>query len=206
MINENINKIFQIGFNKCGTVSIYNLFSNHIKNKKLSCIHWDNNNLAKEIYENIVNNKTNILGSYEKYDVLTDMEYADMEDIILVHKDYFIQLDETYKNSKFILNIRPVDKWIQSRLNHRKKVPDSYLAMYKEKYKTKSTEQIVNIWKVQWHNHIKIVTNYFYNRPTDLLVFDIEKDDFSKITNFFPSLKFNTKKLNKKNLTKKPTI
>jgi hypothetical protein len=203
MIDENINKIFQIGFNKCGTVSIYNLFSNNIENKKLSCIHWDKNNLAKEIYENIVNNKTNILGSYEKHDVFTDMEYANMEDIILVHKDYFIQLDETYKNSKFILNIRPIDKWIQSRLNHRKELPDSYLAMYKEKYKTKSTEQIVNIWKTQWNNHIKIVTNYFSNRNNDLLIFDIEQDDFSKIERFFPSFRFTVNQLIKKNVTKK---
>ena len=33
-------KIFQIGFNRCGTTSIYNFF-NKCENKKLKCLHWE---------------------------------------------------------------------------------------------------------------------------------------------------------------------
>jgi hypothetical protein len=200
MINYKINKIFQIGFNKCATCSLHTLFSEHT-DPRLQSIHWDRNKLASEIIYNINNNISNILGTYEKYDFISDMEYADMNSIILVHKEYFVNLDRAYPNSKFILNVRPIDNWIQSRLKHRQEVEESYIKMYKNVF-SKNTEEIIELWKRDWHDHIKNIKNYFFDRPNDLLIFDIENDNFNKLTNFFHSIKFTTNKLPIKNKTK----
>jgi carbonic anhydrase len=64
-----INKIFQIGFNKCGTVSLYHFFEDN----GLKPIHWDMGMLATTIKYNH-NNNLPLLKGYEKYDVFTDME------------------------------------------------------------------------------------------------------------------------------------
>ena len=41
-------KIFQIGFNKCATVSLHKFFESN----GLKSIHWDKGRLAKTIYKN----------------------------------------------------------------------------------------------------------------------------------------------------------
>lgn len=196
MIDQFINKIFQIGFNKCGTTSIYNLFDQYIENKKLKCIHWDNNNLALTIHKNVLsNNNKNILGKYNDYDVITDMECATLDKIILAHKDYFKELDSCYPNSKFILNIRPFDKWIKSRLKHRHYVKDTYVLMYMSVYNFTTVNEVIELWEYHWNEHINSVINYFSNRDKDLLIFDIENDKLDRLINFLPSLKFSIQKL-----------
>lgn len=193
MINNQINKIFQIGFNKCGTTSIFELF--HKYTDGLKCIHWDFNKLANTIHTNVTNNCSNPLGEYEKYDVITDMESATLDNIILAHRDYFVDLDKAYTNSKFILNIRHIDNWIKSRLNHRKQVKDTYISMYMSVYKLNSIEQVIELWSNDWYHHINNVKTYFSDRPNDLLIFDIETDSFNKLQQFFNTISFNTDKL-----------
>ena len=65
------NKIFQIGFNKCGTLSLWNLFNSY---SKLKSIHWDYGNLAQTIYNNIYSDIYLPLDSYEDYTYFGDME------------------------------------------------------------------------------------------------------------------------------------
>jgi hypothetical protein len=158
-----VNKIFQIGFNKCGTVSIHKFF---IKNG-LKSVHWDKGNLANTIKENHENNLP-ILKGYEDFDCFSDMENVKMGLYIPIL--YFKELDKQYPNSKFILNVRPIDNWIKSRLNHGK-----YLEISKETLNL-SEEEIIELWKKQWNTHINEVKEYFKERPNDLCIFDIETE------------------------------
>ena len=89
---------------------------------KIQSVHWDLGRLALKMQENLVGNK-NLLVGYEQYIVYTDMEtciYNDLKNTYKYHFmfKYFDLLDKQYPNSKFILNTRPVDNWISSRLNH----------------------------------------------------------------------------------------
>lgn len=209
------NKIFQIGFNKCGTSSLYNLFSVYSK-PNIPSIHWDNGNLAYNIHRRLLNQEP-VLLDYKDIVFFSDMEFIhyDYDDnkkskIIEAYKYYKI-FDIQYPSSKFILNIRDIDKWLMSRLKHVcyfssiqnktiiSHVEDkhTYLLYYKKIYNTDIVQEVVDAWKAEYNEHINNVMQYFADRPEDLLVYNIETDDFSKISNFFNKydINFSTNKL-----------
>ena len=168
-------KIFQIGFNKCGTVSLHKFFESN----KLKSIHWDKGRLAKTIQNNYISGFP-LLRGYENIDCFTDME--SQEDNIFIYLTLFKELDKQYPNSKFILNLRQRDKWIESRINHR-----DYLLVY-QRITGLDREGVINLWINDWESHIKSVNEYFKGRIDDLLIFDIESESekliefMSKIT------------------------
>lgn len=193
-------RIFQIGFNKCGTVSFHRLFQDHCK-PTLTSLHWHRGYLARDIHDNILNGDKPLMG-YESYSVFSDMECfrTKNEKIswISIAKDYFDIIDINYPNSKFVLNTRDVDDWILSRLKHycdfsafrygyteklASKVP--YAEFHKQAFNIDSISSLIALWKEHWYQHHDNVLSYFKYRPDDLLVYDIEKDNFGKFINFF---------------------
>jgi hypothetical protein len=173
-MHRNFNKIFQIGFNKCGITSIHNFFISN----GLRSIQWDQSILAQKMYQNSQQNKP-LLSEYEQYDCVTDMESTKHN--IFMYLTHFKDLDIQYPGSKFILNKRNVDKWVKSRLNHL-----GYLNTYK-KITGLDEQGVVNHWIDSWNAHISGVVDYFKNRPDDLVVFDIE-NDASKFVQFMSKL------------------
>ena len=168
---EKINKIFQIGFNKCGTLSIHHFFEEN----GLQSIHWGMSMLATTIKRNHETNQP-LLRGYEDYDCFTDME--EVQSNTFIYLTHFKELDKQYPNSKFILNLRPVDKWIQSRIKHQ-----NYLKVF-QRITGLDEDGVIKHWKKQWNEHITSVQEYFKDRPKDLLVFDIESESH-KLIEFF---------------------
>jgi len=196
-------KIFQIGFNRCGTTSLYELF----KKNGYNSIHWANGELAKTLLNN-KNNNLPLLTDINDYVFYSDMEFVSSNQIIEGYK-MFDLLDKQYPGSKFILNTRSVDNWISSRLNHtngykiinRKVVelipPEPYYLTHLNMYQINSIPTLVNIWRKEWKEHHSKVKQYFKHRPKDLLIFDIENDSFEKIVEFFEdeNIRFTTNSL-----------
>lgn len=178
-----IPKIFQIGFNKCGTLSLFNLFErNNIKS-----LHWDNGNIAETILFNLKNSNKCLKG-YEEYTFFSDLNtmqvcgsFSNQTELFKEYKIFDLQ----YPGSKFILNIRDMDDWIISRLNHYTEL--GTLVNVKKKYNITQAELCV-LWKIDWMNHIVDVKKYFANRKEDLLIFDIGKDDPAIISDFFKGI------------------
>ena len=77
-------KIFVIGFNKCGTTSLHGLF----KICNIASVHKSGLNTQE------------ILKLATKYDAITDGNHYNFQ-------DYY----DKYPNSLFILNTRPLKKW-----------------------------------------------------------------------------------------------
>ena len=185
-------KIFQIGFNKCGTTSLYKLFKEYCNpSNRLKCVHWDGGRVATAIEWHITNNKKPILGRYHGFDYLGDMEYENEEGKKFIHMKYFKNLDTEYPNSRFILNVRPIDEWIESRKKHHS---GNYLKHHAKTLRI-SEEKVIELWKEQWENHMYSVCNYFAHRTNSLLIYDIKNDPFSKITDFFNDLEFTIDRL-----------
>jgi hypothetical protein len=177
-------KIFQIGFNRCGTLSLHYFFEKN----GLKSIHYDYGHIACEIIKNISVNNDKILGKYEEYDFLCDMEFICNWE----HKyrgvnyafRYFKELDRAYPNSKFILNTRSVIKWVSSRSQH---MDGEYLNRYKDIYKM-DTLSVHKKWMMDWYRHHYEVIEYFRDRPKDLLVLDLEagmEHNKKKLDEFF---------------------
>ena len=182
-------KIFCIGFNKTGTVSLYHAL------KKLGYkqgIHglWKNHMKIQRA----INEDKKLLHYF-------DSNVTHFSDLDII-KDNFKTLDIQYKNSKFILNTRDKEKWLKSRRAHY----NDYLkhkgtGKYNDNWQwIKETEEA---WSKQWDTHHENVITYFENRPNDLLILDIPgSDGYEKLCPFL-NIKTIKDKFPKLNITKK---
>lgn len=113
-------KVFFIGFHKTATTAFHRLFQDSgyvsfhtkcpIKSSKPIP-------LAKRFYENIENNKP-ILTGIENSNVYCDLHHMVSKRVYdgnLLYKE----LHKEYPNSYFIMQTRPTEDWIRSRLNHK---------------------------------------------------------------------------------------
>ena len=173
-------KIFVIGFNKCGTTSLHNLFSK----SGYRSVHWrlkkENVFLATAIFTNHSLNRK-LLDGIDQFDIYSDLVFLS-ENIHLEANIFFQNLDEQYPDSRFILNTRNKENWLESRSRHSAIGAGSMIeracACYRE-----SEEAVKTAWSAQWDSHHDKVRKYFADR-TNFLEFDIEKDPVSKISGF----------------------
>lgn len=164
-------KVFQIGFNKSGTASIFHYF----RDEGIAAIHWDSGKLSKAIHHNAAQNKP-LLTGYEQFQVFTDMEHRDKDqNPYYSAESYYQQLDQQYPNSIFILNYRNIDKWINSRLNH-----PAYLSRTM-KATGMTREQVIDSWRQNFTRHINEVREYFRD-SNQLIEIDLDKDPSDKLS------------------------
>jgi hypothetical protein len=156
-------KIFQIGFNKCGTSSLAAFF----KNNGITTLHWAQGNIGKRLYLNL-SAGIPVLSGMTGYEAFTDMESA--ENNIFGHR-YFREIYAEYPGSYYILNTRSKENWMRSRLAHR----DGLLVKIMKKNFNLSSSEILRYWSLEWDSHHKAVTDFFKDKGRFLL-FDIEKD------------------------------
>lgn len=174
-----MSKIFQIGFNKCGTKSIcFFLRANGIP-----AVHWDEGRLAISI-RNSLNSGVKLLTGYEQFTGFTDMQsstWKEPYEKIRFHAYLlFRELDQQYPGSKFILNTRSKEKWLLSRSRHDK---GRYI-LDSQKAHGLNKKRVLVYWSKCWDEHHANVIEYFKNRPDDLLIFNIEKDHPQKLCDF----------------------
>lgn len=188
-------KIFQIGFNRCGTSSIYHFFRNKCESRP-RCVHWAGGRLATGMLSNSLAGRPLLEGEWEGYDVYTDMQaFVNTPrgpGLFLAHMEFYRDLDVQYPGSRFILNTRGVDSWVSSRRRH---YGPSVMALLARTY---GTDDVEGVWRGQWEGHHRGVREYFGGR-SDLLVFDIERDMGSKIADFLPEMKFRDTRFPKMN-------
>lgn len=189
-----VQKIFVIGMNRTGTRTLCSFF----RANGIPSVHWDRGRLARSMYRNLQRRKPLLDPEYEQnFRVFTDMEDVDGPDGPILMYRHFELLDKQYPGSKFILNTRPLNNWIRSRVQFQK---GAYLEAYwrheqKKKKGCKNKKAVLQMWKNHRTKHHKDVTEYFTkkrNRQNDLLIFDIEKDSPEKLCDFFnPFLSLN---------------
>ena len=161
-------KVFQIGFNRCGTTSIYELFDKipkvhywlldsevnipELKDDAISLTYFNGVKdsrkyilLADIIKFNKERNLNLLNGISSKYVLFCDMENVEQD--YYSHVEDFKALDKQYPGSKFILNTRNIDNWIESRIKH-----DNYLEICRE-YHDIDNDSILNLWRDRWFKH-----------------------------------------------------
>ena len=192
-------RVFQIGFNRCGTMSLARLFAA----SGLRAAHWRGGTLAAWI--ELARREGKPLLSYvDRYDLYTDMEARDLGEIarrwfprrpfrrLLATPDpdrglapifafrYFAELDRQYPGSKFILNTRDRERWIRSRLDFKA----NYRACQHGDRAHEDLDDLRACWRTDWDTHHERVRTYFAERPSQLLVFDIETDPIDAVVRF----------------------
>jgi len=164
------NKIFQIGFNKCGTASIFH----YMKSNNYKAIHWDNGKISTTMQDNYRQGKP-LLTGYEDYQVFTDMEHREPDkSAFYAYQKYFKELDKQYPEATFILNTRNIDKWIASRIKHPGYLEKTMIATGLDK------ESVINIWRQHFVEHVDDVKSYFLGK-NNLITFDLDNDSQEKL-------------------------
>jgi hypothetical protein len=160
-------KIFQIGFNRCGTRTIHDYFAAN----RIRSVHWDEGRLARRIFANLANGD-DLLAGYTYFDVFTDMEWLDGIHHCEAYK-LFPYFAAQYPDAVFILNTRDREDWIRSRFAHG---DGQYAVRYKRHVGVASDEKLAEIWRTEWDRHHRRVTDFFAGRPYRFFVCRIETD------------------------------
>lgn len=181
---ESRSKIFQIGFNKCGTRSIELFF----KSQGFRCVHWDRGRLARTVFKNLEAGHSLIRG-YEEYDVFTDMEC--LKSRLQAFKLY-PQFAQEFPGALFILNTRDREAWIRSRMRHQEGI---FARKWKAIYRVKTDEELAQRWREDWDKHHAEVQAFFAETAHRLVVFNIEQDSPMKLVKALPEARLKPKKL-----------
>lgn len=178
---KDINKIFCIGMNKTGTISLHEALSEmgflsiHHAPSKYSNLkeHLES---AKKIREEILVRKNlgqKLLEHIDNYEA-----YSDIGPII----NNFEVLDIQYPKSKFIYTERDTDDWVRSRIKH---ISRNKYNIENGLYNSTFTQVDIDKWKNNKRRHLLRVKKYFKNRASDLLIIDIcNGDGYEKLCPF----------------------
>ncbi|KUF08984.1 sulfotransferase [Pseudoponticoccus marisrubri] len=136
-------KVFAIGFNKTGTTSLSTVFQK-LGFTPMDGPHW---------------RKTSEWWIHYQFQAFSDGPPED-----------FRHLDRSFPRSKFILNVRNLDEWIDSRIEHVR------VRMKEPKYRAQMSggklpgRKSIRNWVKRRQEHHADVLDYFAERPDDLLV------------------------------------
>lgn len=174
-------KIFQIGFNRCGTKTIHH----YLRANGVKSVHWDHGRLARRIFKNLANGDS-LLSGYEHFDAFHDMEFISSSGSCLLEAfKLFPYFAAQYPDAVFILNTRDREAWIRSRLNHN----DNYAERQRRCLGAASEAELVDIWRTDWEQHHCRVTQFFADRPTRFFVCKIETDLPDRLNAMLPELR-----------------
>jgi len=150
-------KVFVIGFNKTGTVSLHTLFGS----------------LGLPSYHGVKWRACDDLQLLDSYDCFSDGRPKDVA-----------KLDRMYPKSKFILQVRGLDTWIYSRLAHIQRAKERNT--YRGGPQWDITEYSIKHWITERNAYHLSVLSYFAARPSDVLVVNFIRDASAatKICNF----------------------
>jgi hypothetical protein len=150
-------RVFGIGLNKTGTTSLHKA----LLRLGYNALHWGGPAVRQRVLRALSEGRP--LLTY----LPADLEaFTDIED--LSHN--FDLLDAQYPGSKFILTVRPLDDWLDSRRRH---VENNQAKKARGAYSGTFLEIDVEGWTAEYRTHRARVERYFADRPDDLMVLDI---------------------------------
>ena len=152
-------KIFCIGLNKTGTISLHEALTD----LGFASLHWGGQASRRAVEQAIREGKPLLeyLGDYDAYSDIQRLSTS------------FDVLDQQYPGSRFILTTRPVDTWIDSRRRHVERNRERRArGEYDGTFLTIEPER----WRQQFVEHHARVDRYFAGRD-DLLVMRITDGD-----------------------------
>jgi Sulfotransferase domain len=149
-------RIFAIGLNKTGTSSLHEA----LEILGYTGLHFAGPERAALIRRAIEEERPLLHYLDPGYDAFSDTPVT----------TYFWLADVQYPGSKFILTVRDVDEWLDSRRRHVEKNQERAAA---GAYAGKFLEVHLPAWEHEYRRHEGMVRSYFAHRPDDLLVFDV---------------------------------
>ena len=170
-------KIFCIGLNKTGTISLHQALTD----LGFASLHWGGP-ASRRAVERAIREGAPLLEHLGDYDAYSDIQRLSMS---------FDVLDQQYPGSRFILTIRDVDEWIDSRRRH---VERNRERKERGEYDGTFLDIEPERWRRQFLEHQARVEEYFDGRNNLLVMRIIEGDGYERLCPFLgvrqPSSRF----------------
>ncbi|MEM6762405.1 MAG: sulfotransferase [Pseudomonadota bacterium] len=166
-------KVIQIGFNKCGTRSMFQFF----RRNKLKSMHWNDGVVGGAMRRNLVTGRRPFEG-HEEFVFYSDV-MGPRRSPIFEGQFFYKQCYEAYPGSLFILNTRNEDNWIKSRMRH----PD-LVRRFMVYYGIEDNDALETHWREMWRVHHADVRSFFADKPDVFLEFDIENHGGEELAAF----------------------
>lgn len=173
---QKLTRIFQIGFNKCGTRSIYAF----LQRAGIYSAHFNRGLLALHMQRNLAAGRKPLFAKPDEYVGFTDVQRV-AHDGAIEGATLYKELYQYYPNSYFILNTRDKEGWLRSRINHG---AGNYIKRYTRALGFSDTDQTLEYWGQQWDDHHRDVQAFFADKPGRLCVYDIKNDQPQKLVDF----------------------
>lgn len=154
--DPNRPRIFGIGLNKTGTSSL----DAALRILGYESLHWGGPPVRRLVEEALEAGEPLLSRLDPRYDAFSDIEP--------LYRNFAL-LDEQYPGSKFILTVRPLEAWIESRKRHvENNVRRKELGLYTGTFLVVDEEA----WRADWEQHLAAVRSYFAGRD-DFVEIDI---------------------------------
>ena len=163
-------KIFCIGLSKTGTRSLHDA----LQVLGLRSVHWGGPELQTAVQRGPEIRAAVELALLEGRSLLEDLEEADAYSDIHALSINFDVLDQQYPDSRFILTVRDLEGWLESRARH---VEANQARREQGTYNGAFLELDVGGWRAEALAHVARVRAHFAGRPDDLLELDIAAGD-----------------------------
>jgi hypothetical protein len=154
-------RIFGIGLNKTGTLTLHAAVST----LGYRSLHWGGPDARAKVRRALSEGKPLLRYLDPQPEAVTDLEEVTYN---------FDLADRQYPGSRFILTVRDLDEWVDSRRRH---VEKNRRAKAEGKYHGHFLEVDTERWVADYRRHTQRVRAYFADRPDDLLIFDVAGGD-----------------------------
>ncbi|KQB96096.1 hypothetical protein AL073_12655 [Loktanella sp. 1ANDIMAR09] len=118
------------------------------------------------------------------YQAFSDLITLTEKEVIEANS-YFREMHSAHPDAFFILNDRPLESWVKSRLNHEGGPSGSFVGRYAAAFGIER-EAVPALWRNQYIEHKNAVLEYFHGHDR-FLHFDIVKDGPEELKSFFGS-------------------
>jgi len=183
-------RVVQIGFHKCGTRSLEQLFrgaGHRVVKFKLRRPFRRSRNAALLIRENLAEGRKAFAG-FEDFTFYADLIYQSDDDAFEPIR-YFREIMRDYPDTILLLNVRRREDWIRSRFNHGH---GEFLRRFMRQRGIDSPEEIVAGWREEWDSHLANVRAFMADRPEQLVEFDLDNDSVQVLIKRLPEYRLRT--------------
>ena len=142
-------RVFGIGLNKTGTSS----FHRAMELLGLSSLHWGGPPVRQAVEAALAAGEPLLSPLDDGYDAFSD---------ILPLARHVDLLDEQYPGSRFVLTVREVDAWVDSRRRH---VERNVRLADEGTYAGRFLVVDEPAWRAEWDEHVERVRGHFAGRP-----------------------------------------
>ena len=165
-------RVVQIGFHKCGTRSLEQLFQgagHRVVQYKLRRPFRRSRNAGLLMRENLQAGRK-IFAGMEDFTFYADLIYQTESDSFEPIR-CFPEIMRDYPDTILLLNVRKREDWIRSRLRHGH---GEFVRRVMRQRGVSSIDQIADSWRAEWDTHLAEVRAFMADRPEQLVEFDLD--------------------------------